>query len=332
MSGFWRVTFSAIVLVTLSAAPTRAEDVSASKMIIKDNAKPEKRQVQVQSKDAGVARAGAEDPATNGASLHMYSATDDLCIVLPPGADWKDTGKLWKYKSKTTKNQAQIADGKLKVKIKTGVTYSLLDNETQGTVNAQVQFGNGTRYCMQCTGNKKDEAKKFIAKNCAAAACAAEPSVCDPSVTTTTTTSTTTSTSTTTTTLQAPGIVLQGVLPATTGRFNYNLAIGVPGSDSACNFNFPGSHTCTFPELQAAEAAGDLVGRKAINGTTVASFWAIDATHANTVQCTVSIAWDYQTAHTGQFAELTNLDNPTGTLGPVMGGVCASMSWVGCCL
>ena len=323
------VAVSAIVLLTMCATFARAEDISAKKLQVKDNAKPTKRQVQVQSKDAGVAYAEADDPAANGASLHLYSSTDDMCIVLPAGADWKDTGKIWKFKSKATKNLAQIGDGKLKVKIKSNVSFTLADDGTQGTVNAQVQFGNGTRYCVRCDGNKKDDAKQFFGKDCVAAACDAEPSICNPTVTTTTTTTTTTSTTTTT---QPPGLVLQGVLQPTTGRFNYGLGIGVPGSDAACNNLFPGSHTCQFTELQSAEAAGDLTGRKDVNGNTVTSFWAIDPTHADTVQCTVTVAWDYATAHTGQFAEISNLDNPNGTLGPVQGGVCASMSWVGCCL
>ena len=59
---------------------------------------------------------------------------------------------------------AQIADGKILVGIKAGVGYSLIDNGTQGTVNAQVQFGTGTRYCMRCTGNKKDEAEAAAKK------------------------------------------------------------------------------------------------------------------------------------------------------------------------
>src|SRR5581483_5313927 len=49
---------------------------------------------------------------------------------------------------------------------------------------------------------------------------------CEP---TTTTTSTSTTTSTTSTTFP-PGTVLKTVLPSTTGRFNFNLVVGVPGS------------------------------------------------------------------------------------------------------
>ncbi len=71
---------------------------------------------------------------------------------------------------------------------------------------------------------------------------------------TTTTTSTTLGTTTTTTTLPSGGLVLKGALTATLGRFNYNLMLGLPGANSACNTNFPGTHACTYAELQSADA------------------------------------------------------------------------------
>jgi hypothetical protein len=134
-----------------------------------------------------------------------------------------------------------------------------------------------------------------------------------------------------------PGTVLQGILPPTTGRFNYDLNLGLPGANAACAARFAGTHACTYANLQAAQAAGDLDGAKDINGTTVTSFWAIDGSHSNQLQCTVSVAWDYQTAHTGQFGEKVNLTNATGVLGPLQSGAgagvfCLNSSWVGCCL
>jgi hypothetical protein len=322
---------SAIVVLLVCAAQANAEDISAKKISVKDNADPAKRQVQIQSSDSGVLLIEADNPDVNGASIHVYSATDDFCAVLPSGADWSTNGKLWKYKNKLSKNSAQIGDGKLKVKIKSNVDYSLADDGTQGVVNVQVQFGDlGTRYCMRCSGNKKDDEGKFIGSDCVAAICDAEPSICDPNTTTTTTPTTSTST---TTVPQVPGVVLQGVLPSTNGRFNYNLVIGVPGANAACNTNFPGSHACELTELQAAEIAGDLAGRKDMNNVTVTSFWAIDPARPDDDQCTVSIPWDYQTQHTGQFADRTTLNNPAGTLSAISSGVlCGTMSWVGCCL
>src|SRR5262245_61978543 len=133
-----------------------------------------------------------------------------------------------------------------------------------------------------------------------------------------TTTSTTTSSSTTVPTLP-PGF--HGVLPATSGRFNYNLVLGVPGANARCNTLFSGTHACTYAELQAAEGNGDLVGIQDTNSQTVTSFWAIDGTHADTIQCTTSIAWDYQTVHTGHYGEMVMLNNGTGVLGPLLTGL-----------
>lgn len=323
---------SALVLVGVSSA-TLAADITAKKLLVKDPPNnPAKRQIQVLSIDGGITLASADNPAVGGASVHVYSATDDFCAQLPPGADWVSTPKIWKYRSTVTKNFARIGDGKLLVRIKSGVGYTLADDGAQGTVNAQIQFGaSGTRYCVRCTGTK-DDGKKFLGKNCAAAACDLEVPGCDPGATTTSTSTSTTSTTTST----AIGTVLQGVLPATTGLFNFNAMVGLAGADAACNTNFPGSSHCAAADLLAAEAAGDLVGITDMNGMTVTSFWAIDNTKPNVLQCGATIPWDYQTAHTGQYGERFPLNNPTGDLGPLQSGLgdgvfCAQASWVGCC-
>jgi len=347
MSKIWLVGIAAIGLLTVCAPLARATDISAKKIFIKDNADPAKRAVQVQSADPAVLRSPNVDAATNGAAIHGYSATDDFCVILPGGADWQVKPTKVKYKNKATKNAAQVKDGKLSVKIKSispVITYTLIDNGTQGTVNAQVQFGTGPRYCLRCSPpNKKDEATKFFGKDCVAAACDAEPSTCDALAPTTTSSTSTTSTSTTTSTTGTTlGSVLKAVLPSTSGRFNYNLSLGLPGADAACNLVAPGSHHCTYAELQAAETAGDLVGIKDTNNVTVTSFWAIDNSHNVQVQCiddTVGGSnqnWEYATAHTGTAGEKVNLTNGTGVLGPLMSGFpdnvfCAGSSWVGCC-
>lgn len=341
MSRLWLVGTSALVLVTVCPTLARAEDVSAKKIFIKDNDNPAKRQVQLQSKDLGVQLAEADDPGANGASIHVYSATDDFCVILPSGADWRDTGSKWKYKSPTTKNSAQIADGKLLVKIKSGVTYTLADNGTQGLVNAQVQFGSGTRYCLKCSGNKKDDAKKFLGKECAVTPCDPEPSSCDPSTTTTSTTATgTTATSTTTTTTCPPPTppIARGALTATLGRFNYNLMLGLPGANAACNTNFACTHACTYQELQAAGAAGELVGLQDTASNSVTSFWAIDSGQPPLQQCQDDVSsflnWEYGTAHTASRGQRVTLNNGTGALGSLQSSVqcnIAGTSWVGCC-
>ncbi len=333
----WLVGISTAAFVTVCAAAVQAEDISTKKLSIKDNADPTKRQVQVQSTDAGVLYTEADDPGANGASIHVYSATDNFCLVVPSGADWQDTGSLWKYKNKALKHSAQIGDGKLKVKIKSGVTYTLADDLMQNAVNVQVQFGTaGMRYCMKCSAPTNDDASKFTAKDCAQVVCDAEPPGCDPGATTTTTT--------TTTNTLPPGPELLGALTATNGRFNYNLMLGLPAVNAACNTNFPGTHACTYPELLIAEALGELVGLMDTASMTVTSFWVIDSSHNPQLQCIDDVVsgsflnWEYATAHTGTHAEKVNLNNPAGTLGAVFGGPgpgganCIGSSWVGCCL
>jgi hypothetical protein len=331
-----RLVISGIAVVTVVAALAGAADISTKKFFIKDNADPTKRQIQLLSKDLSIQFAQADDPSVNGAALHVYSATDDFCLILPGGPEWLNRkNSKWQYKNKTTKNALQIKNGKIIVKIKKSVTYSLSDNGTQGTVNAQLQFGTGTRFCMRCTGNKKDEAFKFLGKDCVAAPCDPEPSSCEGAFTTTTTTSTTT-----TTTMPSGGTVLKGALTATLGRFNYNLTLGLPGANAACNSNFPGTHACTYAELQAAEAAGDLVGLQDTGANTVASFWAIDNAQPALQQCQddavggSNLNWEYGTAHTASRGQRVQLNNGTGVLGVLQSSIqcnLAGMSWVGCC-
>jgi hypothetical protein len=315
---------SALALVALCAALARADDVSTKKLNIKDNTDPAKRKLQVQSDDAGVQYSGAVSPDVDGASVHAYSTTDDLCVLLPGGTEWLNTGTLWKFKSLTTKNSARIGDAKLVVKIKTEPApgYTLSDNGTQGTVNVQVQFGSsGTRYCMRCSGNVKDNATKFLGKDCTAAACDAEPSPCSPGCPAPTTTA------------------VKGSLTATVGRFNYNAMLGLPGANSACNTNFPSSHACTYAELQAAPAS-DLACLKDTASMTVTSFWAIDSLQPVLQQCNddalggSGLNWEYATAHTASRGQVVTLNNGTGALGSLQSSVqcnIAGTNWVGCC-
>lgn len=314
----------AAVCGTLYGGVALATDISTKALLIKDNANTAKRKVQLKSKDGIILQADGVGTGTAGAVLHVYSATDDFCAVLPGGANWTNTGKQWKFKDPATKNLAKIKDGSLLMKIKSGVTYSLIDNGTQGTVNAQVQFGTGTRFCMRCTGNTKDEAEKFQAKDCVAAACDAEPSACPP--------------------VSGP-VKLQGALPVTPGRFNYNLTLGLPGADAACNSNFAGTHACEYSELLTAEAAGDLVGLQDTTSATVTSFWVIDLSNNSDIsQCNDDAAmpgtpvaganWQYGTAHTPSRGQRVDLNNLAGTLGAVQPPQQCNFSSrsVGCCL
>jgi hypothetical protein len=155
-------------------------------------------------------------------------------------------------------------------------------------------------------------------------------------------TTTTTPTTSTTSTTMGGQVELQGALTATLGRFNYNLTLGLPGANAACNTNFPGTHACTYAELQIAEAAGDLIGLQDTASNSVTSFWAIDPGQPDLLQCVDDALggsnqrWEYATAHTASRGQKVALTNGTGALGPLQSPVFCSIfgtpSWVGCCL
>ena len=132
---------------------------------------------------------------------------------------------------------------------------------------------------------------------------------------------------------------MRGALPATLGRFNFNAQLGLPGANAACKANFACSQACTRQQLQAAPTS-ELAGLKDINTTTVTSFWAIDSTAPILQQCNddavggSGLNWEYGTAHTASRGQQMTLNNSTGVLGPVVGGIqcnIAGTSWVGCC-
>jgi len=332
----------------VSVGLASAADITTKKILIKDNPDPTKRQVLVLSKDAGATYASADTPSVGGASVHVYGSTtaDDLCVILEPGANWQNLGTKWKYNNTSTKNTAQIKDGKLLVKIKQDVppiAYTLADDAPpgQGAVNVQVQFGTGTRFCMRCGGTIiKDDGTKFLGKDCSGA-CDPEPSTCDPPNPTTTSSTSTSSTSTSSTTSTTIGSTLKLVLaPPATGKFNF-AGVGLPGADAKCNTLISGTTHCTYADLQTAEGGGELLGIKDTAGATVNSFWAIDNSASPQVQCINDVLggsnlnWDYQTAHTGTFSQHVNLNNGTGVLGALQSGnpasTCLGSHWVGCC-
>jgi hypothetical protein len=140
--------------------------------------------------------------------------------------------------------------------------------------------------------------------------------------------------------LPPPPPTIVGALPPTLGRFNYNMTLGLPGANAACNSNFSGSHVCSYQELQTAETNGQLVGLQDTNNNNVASFWVIDSTAPALQQCQDDnvggslLNWEYGTAHTASRGRRVTLDNGMGTLGPVQTSVqcnLAGSSSVGCC-
>lgn len=183
--------------------------------------------------------------------------------------------------------------------------------------------------CLPPTGNSAT--LQTLAENC-------DDNIRAVLTNTSTTTSTTLQSTTTTSTLPGGGVVLQGALTATPGRFNYNLTVGLPGANAACNSNFAGTHTCSYAELQSAEAAGDLVGLKDTNNSTVTGFWAIDNSAPPLSQCQDDVTsfnnWEYGTAHTASRGDFVTLTNPTGVLGSLQHGQQCNFTakWVGCCL
>lgn len=353
------ISAAALLLVSVGHAP--AADITTKKILIKDNTDPAKRQVLILSKDAGVTFSSADSPNIGGASVHVYGSTtaDDFCAILPNGGLWQNVGGIkWKYNDTVQKNTAQIKDGKLLVKIKQDspvLDYTLADDAPpgQGAVNVQVQFALGTRFCMRCGGTiVKDDGTKFLGKDCAVGTCDPEPTTCDPPNPTTTTSTSSTSSSTSTTSTCPPGppgsqTELMGALPSTDGSFNYNLTVGLPGANAACNTSFPGTHACTYQELQIAEQACDLTSLTDNAMNPVSSFWRIDSTLPLLSQCFDDVnfdpmdpmqaahTWEYGTAHTPSRGQKVPLNTVTGLLGAPGPNVQCNISGnssVGCCL
>ncbi|HEY2775993.1 MAG TPA: hypothetical protein VGK20_18275 [Candidatus Binatia bacterium] len=332
------VALGALFIVGACAGGAAAGDkhITTKKILIKDNTDPAKRQLFGQSGDSLVLYSDAHAPGLNGATVHVWSATDSFCQLFESGPNWQDTGKAWKYKNSDTKNQFTIQDKKLSFKIKSGVTYSLLDNTTQGTVHASVKTGGGTvEYCMTCIGaNGKDTASQFNVTNCGIGSCAGEPAGCHPEATTTS--------STTTTTTTVPSATVVGALLKSTGVFTYNMTLGLPGAQAACLSAFGGSaHACTYLELQGAEGNGSMMGLKDPSMNPVTDLWAIDPTRTDLEQCrdisTPTLHWHYGTFHTGAGGDSVLLNNATGQLGTYTpgdlpgGSGCNAAHWVACC-
>jgi hypothetical protein len=294
---------------------------------------------------------GNDDPANGspgGAVIDVLTRDGgDFTFTVPagesPAPGWKvkdgATADLYKYVNK------DAPGGPVALKIvllKEGKVLKVVGKETgvamTGTLgDVVVRITTGTlRNCARFDAAtiRKDEPGKFIAKGAVASSltdCASGPP---------TTMVTTSTTSTTSTSLPGGGVVLKGALTATPGRFNYNLTLGVPGADAACNTNFAGTHACTYPELQSAEAAGDLDGLTDIGANTVTSFWAIDPSQPALQQCQddapggSNLNWEYATAHTPSRGQRVALTNGTGVLGALQSSVqcnIAGNSWVGCC-
>lgn len=130
--------------------------------------------------------------------------------------------------------------------------------------------------------------------------------------------------------------IIAGALPPENGRWQYGAAPGVEGADEQCNANWELSHACVRTEIEAAEAAGELLGLVDTDGTDVTSVWIEDVTAPDVLRCVDSNAenlpWTYETAHLGIQGYYATLDNGAGTLGDVTVGVCNSdLRSTACC-
>jgi hypothetical protein len=348
----WRLGILACATLGLAMAARAADQpIGAIKLIIKIAASGKEKIVFV-SKDPAFLfppLGGNDDPGNGspgGALIDILTRDGgNFTFSVPPGESaapgWKvkdgATADLYKYVNK----DAPAGPVPLKVVVlKEGKVLKFVGKETGvalagtlGDVVVRITTGS-TRNCARFAPATilADEPNKFIAKGAVASSltdCASGPP---------TTIATTTTTSTSSTTLPG-GVELQGALTATLGRFNYNLTLGLPGANAACNTNFPGTHACSYAELQTAEGAGDLVGLQDIASQTVTSFWAIDNAQPALQQCQDDIGsllnWEYATAHTPSRGQRVTLNNGTGALGALQSNVqcnIAGASWVGCCL
>lgn len=129
--------------------------------------------------------------------------------------------------------------------------------------------------------------------------------------------------------------IVAGALPPENGRWQYGSEVGVAGADEQCSANWELSHACVRTEIEAAQAAGELVGLVDSDGTTVNSMWIEDLTAADVVRCVdtdqEALPWTYETAHLGIQGYYADL-NPDGTLGDVTVGPCnADQRHTVCC-
>jgi hypothetical protein len=179
------IGFLASLLAVVCVPSARAIDISPKKMLIENIPK---ELVSLTSTDPALERSGAVDPDLLGASIHLYSATDDMCVQLEPGANWRNGKSKSTYRNKVTKTIAELGNHMLRFKMTSGITFTTTDQDGQDAVNAQVKFGAGPKYCMRCSGQgmagffgiRVDNDRKFDAIRCFPDACAPEPSICNP--------------------------------------------------------------------------------------------------------------------------------------------------------
>ena len=128
-----------------------------------------------------------------------------------------------------------------------------------------------------------------------------------------------------------PGQIYVGSIAKTGGLWNYDAVNGENGGQMECNDHFPGSHLCSFAELEAAEAAlpNQLIGATDVNALPVVDFWAVVPGADDNVQCistSGTLRWFYATAHTQSEGLFATLNNGTGALSSVQTTTCVGGS------
>lgn len=155
------------------------------KLVVKGHADPAKRAITFVAKSPVVQSpppGAIGDPSVAGATFRLWnpSTLEEATFFLPPGAEWKGLGKPkgtlgWKYLDKSgdhgpcVKLQVNaVKQVKVTCKGKRGVIPFTLDEASQGSLAASVQFGLESPQCAEFGGLVvKDEPGIFKAKSAA---------------------------------------------------------------------------------------------------------------------------------------------------------------------
>ena len=186
---------TSIALGVALCAPIRAENVSAKKMQIKDDADAGRQGVTFLSGDAGIDVAdGYAGATTHGLSLHVFNAVNDVCLQITPtecelkGAD----ADILKCRRANRSGRVLIKPGKVKAKFKGGIGYELDALTNQLPVTVVLRAGSavdGAIYCAVCGDGGSDDVVKdgsdgeqVLVKACDVVACPFEPGACIPPI------------------------------------------------------------------------------------------------------------------------------------------------------
>lgn len=134
--------------------------------------------------------------------------------------------------------------------------------------------------------------------------------------------------------------IYRGSLPATTGRWTLQAAVGLTGANAECDVQFPGSQVCSSDKLSMAAVKGELLGAKDVAGVDVTEWWiddpASDPLHRCQDATKENVPWSYATAHLGNVGKFVSLSNGqisqvvTGSIADST-GLCNTARFIACC-